>query len=286
MHDIDLRSLEIFRAVAHEGSVTRAAAKLNRVQSNISTRIRQLEDRLQKALFLRRNRRLTLTPDGRLLLQYAERLLQLTAEAEEALNGAAPTGPFRIGAMESTAAARLPAILSRYHADHPDVALEVETDVAAGLLAKLQDHEIDAAFIAEPVEAAGVESQPVFEEALVLLTPASYPPLEDPSGISGKTIVAFEQGCAYRAYLERWVRDAGVAPASVISVGSYLAILACVSAGTGYAVAPKSVLDAIASDGDFRRTPLPPPYDRIRTLLCWRAGDGSAKLEALKRAMP
>ena len=68
MQSLDLRSLEIFRTVALEGSVTKAAVKLNRVQSNISTRIKQLERHLNKNLFLRRNRGLTLTPEGRLLL--------------------------------------------------------------------------------------------------------------------------------------------------------------------------------------------------------------------------
>jgi DNA-binding transcriptional LysR family regulator len=81
MNGLDLRALEIFRAVATEGSVSRAAIKLNRVQSNISTRIKQLEQRLGKNLFLRRNRGLTLTPDGELLLSYTERLFQLSQEA-------------------------------------------------------------------------------------------------------------------------------------------------------------------------------------------------------------
>ena len=64
MHGLDLRSLEIFRTVAVEGSVTKAAMKLNRVQSNISTRIKQLEQSLQKDLFLRQNRGLTLSAPG------------------------------------------------------------------------------------------------------------------------------------------------------------------------------------------------------------------------------
>lgn len=286
MHDIDLRSLEIFRAVAQEGSVTKAAARLNRVQSNVSTRVKQLEARLERTLFLRRNRRLTLTPDGRLLLSYAERLLQLSAEASEALHGAAPAGVLRLGAMESTAAARLPEILSRYHERHPGVTIELETDVAANLVARLQDHDIDAAFVAEPVAAEGVETLPVFEEALVLLAPISFPPLENVAEISGRTIVAFEAGCAYRAYLERWVREAGVVPGGVIALGSYLAILACVAAGTGYAVAPQSVLDTVVTKGRFRRYPLPGPYARIRTMLAWRSEDRPAKLEALRRLLP
>ena len=130
MHQLDLKSLEIFRTVSVEGSVTKAAIKLNRVQSNISTRIKQLEQQLEKTLFLRQNRRLTLTPDGDLLLSYAERLFQLSMEALEALNGGKPSGVLRIGTMESTAAARLPEILSRYHQLYPDVEIELETDTA------------------------------------------------------------------------------------------------------------------------------------------------------------
>ncbi len=108
MHGLNLRALEIFRTVAVEGGVSKAAIKLNRVQSNISTRIKQLEQHLGKNLFFRQNRGLTLTQDGHLLLSYAERFLQLSTEASEALNEGKPRGVFRIGTMESTAAARLP----------------------------------------------------------------------------------------------------------------------------------------------------------------------------------
>ena len=68
MRTLDLDSLEIFRTVIAEGGVIRAAAKLNRVQSNVTTRIRQLEERLGHQLFLRRGRNLELAPAGRRLL--------------------------------------------------------------------------------------------------------------------------------------------------------------------------------------------------------------------------
>lgn len=194
MQTLDLRSLEIFRTVATEGSISKAAVKLNRVQSNISTRIKQLERRLEKDLFLRQNRGLTLTPDGRLLLSYAERLMQLSMEATEALNDGRPSGEFRIGTMESTAAARLPEILSRYHRLYPEVAIAVEVDTAGGLTERLLNHDIEAAFIAEPLSLESVDTLPVFEEQLVLVTPQSFPPVENTREISGKTVVAFEQG--------------------------------------------------------------------------------------------
>ena len=149
MHGLNLQALEIFRTVAIEGSVSKAAIKLNRVQSNISTRVKQLERQLEKNLFLRHSRGLTLTPDGQLLLAYTERFLQLSMEASEALKVGKPSGVFRIGTMESTAAARLPENLSRYHELYPDVQIELETDTAGGLMDRLLNYDIEIAFAAE-----------------------------------------------------------------------------------------------------------------------------------------
>jgi len=286
MHGLDLRALEIFRAVAVEGSVTKAAEKLNRVQSNISTRIKQLERQLEKDLFLRRNRGLTLTPDGHLLLSYTERLLQLSMEASEALNEGKPRGTFRIGTMESTAAARLPEFLSRYHELYPDVRIEVETDTAGGLMDRLSSYDIEIAFVAEPVSFERISTEPVFEERLVLVAPKSFPPFKNTGDISGKTVVAFEAGCAYRRYLEDWLLDAGIVPGSIMAVSSYLAIFACVSAGTGYAVVPQSVLDIVSTKGRFQRYALPGNLSRIKTLLAWRSDYRSAKLETLRELLP
>ena len=286
MRGPDLRSLEIFRAVATEGSVSKAAIKLNRVQSNISTRIKQLERQLDKSLFLRHNRGLTLTPDGDLLLSYAERLLQLSMEASEALNGGKPSGVFRIGTMESTAAARLPEILSRYHELYPDVQIVLETGTAGGLMDRLLNYDIEIAFVAEPVSFDRVSTQPVFEEQLILVAPKSFPPIENARDISGKTVVGFEAGCAYRRYLDDWLLEAGIVPGSVMAVSSYLAIFACVSAGTGYAVVPQSVLDIVSIKGQFQRYSLPENLSRIKTLLAWHSDYKSAKLDALKDLLP
>ncbi len=286
MHGLDLRALEIFRTVAMEGSVSKAAAKLHRVQSNVSTRVKQLERQLGKSLFVRGNRGLTLTPDGHLLLSYAERLRQLAMETSEALDGGVPRGVFRIGTMESTAAARLPEILSRYHERHPEVQIEVETDTAGALMDRLLARDVEVAFVAEPVSFDGVRTRPVFEERLILVTPRSFPRLEDTRQLGGKTVIAFEAGCAYRRYLEQWILDAGIVPGGIMAVSSYLAIFACVSAGTGYAVVPQSVLDVVATKGRFRRHPLPDKLSGIKTLLAWRDDYRSAKLDALDDLLP
>ncbi|UUX50603.1 LysR family transcriptional regulator [Nisaea acidiphila] len=286
MQGLDLRTLEMFRAVAREGSVSGAAKKLNRVQSNVSTRMKQLEEQLEKTLFQRRKRGIALTPEGELLLSYAQRLLDLSEEASDALSRDVPRGPFRIGTMESTAAARLPDLLSRFHAACPEVAANVVTGTAGEIVGKLLGREIDVGFVAEPVRHEDLVSEPVFEEALVLVAPESFGPLDDPGDLSGCTMIAFEQGCAYRRYLEDWLLESGIAPGTVLSVGSYLAMLACVSAGTGFCVVPQSVLEAINSSGRFSRKPLAGKFAAIRTLMVTRRGYRSAKLDALREQLP
>src|SRR3989449_5558242 len=95
MGNIDLTALEIFKTVAEQGSITKAAARLHRVQSNVTTRVKQLEERLGAQLFLRQHRRLVLSPQGKRLLGYADRLLHLSSEAETALRNGTPAGTLR-----------------------------------------------------------------------------------------------------------------------------------------------------------------------------------------------
>ena len=94
---MDLADLHIFRSVVQAGGVTRAAERLNRVQSNVTTRVRQLEAELGVDLFIRNGKRLHLSPAGQLLLDYADRLLDLAREAREALHDEAPRGLLRLG---------------------------------------------------------------------------------------------------------------------------------------------------------------------------------------------
>src|SRR5688572_4881833 len=145
MRTIDLDALEIFCAVVKEGGIIRAAVKLNRVQSNVTTRIKQLEERLGLMLFHRQGRSLVLSAEGQVLLSYAERLLRLADEAECELRSGTPTGVFRIGSLESTAGSRLAPILSRFHGLYPGVTVELVTGTTSALLQRVASFDIEAA---------------------------------------------------------------------------------------------------------------------------------------------
>jgi DNA-binding transcriptional LysR family regulator len=112
---MDFSSLEKFCAVATEPGDARAE-QLARAQSNVTTRIEQLEEELEVQLFSRGGKRITLTPNGHRMLEYAQRLLSLAEEACGTMSPEQPTGRLRIGSLESTAATRLPLLLSTYTA--------------------------------------------------------------------------------------------------------------------------------------------------------------------------
>ena len=279
---MDIASLEVFQAVVRQGGVSKAAAQLNRVQSNVSTRIRQLEDQLGEALFLRDNKRMTLTDAGHNLLPYAERMLTLAREAADAVQTKDLNGTFNIGAMESAAAARLPKLLSQFHAENPEVSVRLTTATAGALQNSLSNEEIDVAFIAEPVGNKGFQTLPVFSEELCLVAAKTFTSIDNAASLNGRTVIAFEEGCAYRRYLNDWLLGEGIVPGTTLSVGSYLAMLSCVSAGTGFAVIPRSVLSIIDVHGTLQHRVLPGRYSRIRTLLVWRKNYTSPKLKALQ----
>ena len=280
---LDLAALAIFRAVAQEGSVTRAAERLQRVQSNVTTRVRQLEADVSATLFLREGKRMALTAEGELLLGYADRLLALAEEARQALRPGEPGGRLRLGSMESTAASRLPAPLARLHQQWPAVALDLSTGPTQELLERLRAHALDAAFVAwppgQPPDAA-LDTRPVFTEELLLALPPGHPAVRGPQDVQPDTLAVFEAGCTYRRMAQEWFAPRH-APLRLLELGSYHAILASVAGGSCAGVVPRSVLALTPQAALLAVQPLA----TIDTLLVWRRGYRSAALDALLQTL-
>jgi DNA-binding transcriptional LysR family regulator len=278
MRTIDLESLKIFRTVVNEGGVIRAAHKLNRVQSNVTTRIRQLEEHVGVRLFRREGRSIRLSAEGHTLLAYADRLLRLADEAVSQMRTGKPKGMFRLGSLESTAGTRLAPILSRYHGLYPDVVVELATGTTGALITRVTNFDLEAAFVSEPFTAPDLGFQPVFEEQLVLVTSKAIPKVSDPEDLGRSTLIAFSQGCSYRKRMEEWL--GGAMPERVLEFASYQAMIACVAAGTGYAIVPRSVLEALQATRSIRQHTLPKRFSLSRTHLVWN-GEPSPALRGL-----
>jgi DNA-binding transcriptional LysR family regulator len=278
---MELSDLRIFRAVAREGGIVRAAQRLHRVPSNITTRIRQLEASIGVQLFTRERNRLALSQSGERLLDYADRMLRLSDEAIGALSGTAPSGVLRLGALESTAASRLPAILGAYHQAYPDVSVELMTGTNDALTSAVIDRRVDAAFVAEAPASKELGHVPLFRERLVIISATSHRPIRRPQDVDGDSVIAFPNGCYYRRVLQRWLGERRMPSVRVLELGSYHAIIACVASGTGVALAPESVLETVQHAAVARHA-LAKVHSDIVTPLVWRASGQSPALAALR----
>jgi DNA-binding transcriptional LysR family regulator len=261
---IEISDMRIFIAVAESGSISRAAESLNYVQSNVTGRIKHMEDRLGVKLFIRMSRGVTLTASGRLLLDYATRILALSGEAERMLREKEyPSGPLVLGSLETAAAVRLPPILSAYHRRFPQVDLQVMTGTAEELVNHVLERRVDAAFIGGNVEHPDLAAIPVFQETLVLASGDS----RSIESNSTRTLIVYRQGCFYRTKFEGWLRDNGYLPYRVMEFGTLDGILGCVKAGLGMTVLPRAVFK---DDAELTFHELPSQVANVDTMLVTR----------------
>ncbi|SME98346.1 DNA-binding transcriptional regulator, LysR family [Tistlia consotensis] len=264
------QELAAFLAVADCGSFSAAAGKLGRVQSNVTARIRSLEQRLGAVLFDRGRQGASLTPAGETLLKRARLAADLLAEGEQAVRDqAAGRTLLRLGSMESTAGARLPAVLLRARERRPDLQLQLSTGTTDELIRDVLERRLDAAFVAGGTDLEALQAQPVFEERLVLVEPTGRP--------AARPLLAFRQGCTYRSVAERWLRASGRAPVEIMEFGTIDGILGCAAVGLGIAVLPEAVVRISLHAPQLTVSPLPEPYGSSVTMLVSRRDDGGRR---------
>lgn len=268
---MDLHALKVFQSVAKMGSISKAARELNYAQSNITTKIQQLETYLQTTLFYRHNRGTTLTPKGKMLLTYAEKIFLLIEETSKVMkDDQTPKGPLVIGSMETTAAVRLPPILSKYHYDYPEVDLTLKTGPTEQNIQGVLQYDLDGAFVAGPIDYPELIKKTVIEEDLVLITDTNHQSLSSIKDIQKRTLLVFRTGCSYRAKLEHWLHQEGITPKKIMEFGTLEAILGCVSAGLGISMLPFSVIEKHVQAGSLKYHSIPNPYGKADTVFIYR----------------
>ncbi|HVW50853.1 MAG TPA: LysR family transcriptional regulator [Trinickia sp.] len=268
---MDVADLRVFEAVARRGSMNRAAAELHTVQSNVTTRIRSLEQAVGVPLFQRHVRGVSLTPAGRRMLPYATRIAKLMIEARTAaLDEGLPSGPLSLGTLETTAALRLSPILSGFARTYPQVRLSLTTGTTCSLTTDVLECRLDGAFVAGPVNHADLHSETVFREELVLVTPRAITSVKQLASVPDLKTIVFRLGCSYRQRLDALLAEAGVVATTSLEFGSTDAILACVAAGVGITLLPKGIVSGVAQADTIAVHTLPPRKANVETLLIRR----------------
>jgi DNA-binding transcriptional LysR family regulator len=284
---MELRELAAFREVARQSSFSRAAARLGYAQSTVSAQVQGLERQLGVRLFDRLARSVSLTAAGQALLPHADRLLELTVEARTAVQTAVADrgdliGRVTVSAPESLLTYRLPAVLSRFRAEQPGVAIELRPTAVGRFRGETRravaSGAVDLAFVLDtPFEVAGFGSEVLTREAISVIAPTGHrlATLTEaaPRDLDGEPILlpeAPDSGCAYRGQFERQLADGHVTADGALEFASIETVKQCVVAGMGVSVLLSIAVEADVAAGRLVRLPWREPFD-VHTQLVWNA---------------
>ncbi len=280
------RRLQIFRAVARQRSFTQAARDLFMSQSSVTFQIKQLEDELNTQLFVRTFGNITLTPAGKLVLDYAERILDLSGEMESRLGEMTGEvrGNLRIGASAAVAEFMLPPILGGLNAHYPQVRPCLAVANSGSVQKMLIANEVDVGLIEGTLGSDDLVGEICGESGMVAIFAPDYP-LADKKEVGAKTLrdyeyISREEGSGTRTLAEGFFRQAGVLPESLkvqMELGSPELLKTVVAGGHGFSIVPAGSCQREVQAGLLCAVPLKPrlsctillvyPKGRYRTRL-------------------
>lgn len=268
---MDTKDLATFATVARLGGMSRAARALNTVQSNVTQRVRRLEEALGVSLFERSRHGARLTAAGERLMPYAARVDALLAEATRAArDDGAPRGTLAIGALETTAALRLSPLLASYASAHPHVDLVLRTGTTAEMIDQVLDRTLEGAFVCGPVAHPELVAAPAFEEELALLSAPSKASMDRILVQPDLRLVILRAGCSYRQRLEEVLARRGIVGLRRLEFGTLEAILGAVSAGLGITLLPRALIGSAWRGGRIAAHRLPKVEARVQTIFVRR----------------
>ncbi|MET9375735.1 LysR family transcriptional regulator [Streptomyces sp. NPDC002992] len=294
----DLVRLAALVAVAEDGSITRAAARLGYTAPALSQQLAKLEREAGAALLVRHHRGARLTPAGELLVTRARRVLDEMERARHELAqlSGLSGGRLRVGTFTTVGIHLLPPVLSAFRRAHPDVELTVAEYEPPGGVVAVAEGQVDLALTHayEPAESAplppGVVLEPLLVEELVLVTAPGHV-LAEGSGrlpiaeLAGQPLISSAPDHPPRRGVEGALARAGATPSVVCRTPGYALVCALVSAGLGVAVVPEMVA-AMASSPLGVRTLEPTSFRRTISVAHRgeQSGPAARSLRALLRA--
>jgi DNA-binding transcriptional LysR family regulator len=260
---MELTQLEVFVTVAREGSVSRAGARLHKTQPAVSMALKRLEEALGEPLLVRSGRGLALTHAGRSLLDYAEGMLRLRAEAFETLKGlrGLGQGTLTLVGPDSVVDCLLPDLLRAYHKAHPRIAIQLHRGFSERIPGEVLRHEYDFGFIAAEPALAGLQSLELRRDALVAVASPDHPltklPPKDIRAVAGFPLALHSPRTPSRMKLEAHFRAAGVEPRVAFDLPVFEALKAFAAEGLAVAFLPEITVAREIAAGTLKRVAVP-----------------------------
>ncbi len=240
---MDASDLKMFEAVARLGGMNRAAEELNTVQSNVTQRIKRLEDELGVPLFDRHSRGVSLTAAGKRLMPYARDIRNILEDARRAVaDDGTPAGPLVLGSLETTAALRLNQHFTAFVSAWPDVDFTLRTGTTQELIDMVLNREVEGAFGCGPIDHPDLVTDPVFNEELVILSAPGCKHLDDIFERPDVRMIVLRRGCSYRQRMEEVLTRRGIVTPRILEFGTLEVIVSTVAAGLGITMLPKTLI--------------------------------------------
>jgi len=262
-HDVrlEIRHLRLLTAVAEEGSVTEAGRRLHVTQSALSHQLRDAEERLGTALFLRLGKKMVLTPAGEKLLESARKVLDELhcAEAQvEGLNGG-KRGVIRVSTECYTCYHWLPPVLKKFHAKFPLVEVDIVLEATARPIASLLAGKLDVAVVSCPPRNKSLRFTPTCEDEMLLVMAPQHRLASSthvqPRDLAGETVLCYPPK-EESTLLQKVLRPAGVQPLRIVAIPLTESIIDMASAGMGVALLARWAFGSHLQSGKIAARPL------------------------------
>lgn len=259
---MNLHHLKVFLAIAQTGSISAGAARLFISQPAVTREIRELEARLRLPLFDRQSRGVSLTAAGQRLLPYAERIFALEQAAERDLQAFAnlDCGELHLGASATLGSYLLPALIARFHQQHPDLQLSLQIDNTAASLRQLEHNTITLAFIEGPFAPEQFNHRHLGTDALLPVASPSHPLAKQvavsPAELAAAALLIREQGSGTRATLEQAYQALGLQPRIAMALGNSEALKRSLLAGQAVAWISELAVQEELRSGQLCRLPV------------------------------
>ncbi|WOR14803.1 hydrogen peroxide-inducible genes activator [Hyphomonas sp. FCG-A18] len=283
MHLPTLRQLEFLCAIADEGSFSKAADACHVTQPTLSSAIKETEALLGVQLVERESRGASLTRAGAAAVERARAILSDTADMVSAARqaGAPLSGPFRLGAIPTIAPFLLPRTLKALRQSHPELKLYLREDQTERLLEGLRARKLDAALIALPWEASGIETMELGEDEFLLVAPTDHA-LAGADHLSASDLVEedvllLEDGHCLRDHALSVCRLPSKRGGADVTATSLPTLVHMVAGGLGVSLLPKIATEAgVTSGADVALRRFDTPMIGRRIGIAWRTGSPRA----------
>jgi len=283
MHLPTLRQLEFLCAVADDGSFSRAAKTCHVTQPTLSSAIKEIEEHLGVQLIERETRGASLTHAGVEAVSRARIILSDAADLVSAARqaGAPLTGPFRLGAIPTIAPFLLPSALAALRKAHPDLKLYLREDHTDRLLDGLRTRKLDAAIIALPWDATGIETSPLGDEEFLLVAPIGHKLLSKaklgPNDMANEDVLLLEDGHCLRDHALSVCRLPAKRKGTDVTATSLQTLVHMVGGGLGVSLIPKMAADAgITAGANVDLRAFDTPMIGRQVGIAWRTGSPRA----------